>query len=42
MRARMALDSDEPTIENVQVSLLLSDAFFQAGKGKKAYMLFGE
>ncbi|GAB7348228.1 hypothetical protein MBLNU459_g6224t1 [Dothideomycetes sp. NU459] len=39
MRARQSLDSDEPTIENVQVSLLLSDAFFQAGKGKKSYML---
>ena len=35
----MALDSDEPTIENLQVSLLLSIAYFQAGRGKKSYML---
>lgn len=42
MRARLALDSDEPTIENVQVSLLLANAFFQAGKGKKSYMLLCE
>lgn len=39
MRARMALDSDEPSIENLQTSLLLSTAFFQAGRGKKSYML---
>lgn len=38
-RARMSLNSDEPTIENLQTSLLLANAFFQAGKGKKSYML---
>ncbi|PNS14032.1 hypothetical protein CAC42_6545 [Sphaceloma murrayae] len=38
-RARMSLNSDEPTIENLQTSLLLASAFFQAGKGKKSYML---
>ncbi|KAH0290181.1 hypothetical protein KCU62_g3799, partial [Aureobasidium sp. EXF-3399] len=39
VRARNLLDIDDPTIENVQVLLLLSNAFFQAGKGKKSYML---
>ena len=39
MRARAMMDIDDPTIENVQVALLLSNAFFQAGKGKKSYML---
>jgi hypothetical protein len=38
-RARNLMDIDDPTIENVQVLLLLSTAFFQAGKGKKSYML---
>lgn len=42
IRARAALDVDEPSIENVQVSLLLSLAYFQAGKGKKSYMLLCE
>jgi len=37
--ARSALDIDEPSIENIQVVLLLSLASFQAGKGKKCYML---
>ncbi|KAI4851282.1 hypothetical protein E4T44_02227 [Aureobasidium sp. EXF-8845] len=39
VRARNLTDIDDPTIENVQVLLLLSNAFFQAGKGKKSYML---
>ncbi|KAF2153025.1 hypothetical protein K461DRAFT_225667 [Myriangium duriaei CBS 260.36] len=39
LRARLSLDSDEPTIENLQTSLLLANAFFQAGKGKRSYML---
>lgn len=39
LRARSALDVDEPSIENIQVALLLSLAYFQAGKGKKSYML---
>lgn len=38
-RARLALNTDEPTIENLQTCLLLSNAFFQAGKGKRSYML---
>lgn len=42
IRARSALDIDEPTIENIQVALLLSLAYFQAGKGKKSYMLLCE
>ena len=42
MRARIALDVDEPSIENIQVALLLSLAYFQAGKGKKSYMLLCE
>ncbi|KAL1304785.1 hypothetical protein AAFC00_003718 [Neodothiora populina] len=39
MRARATLDVDEPSIENIQVALLLCLAYFQAGKGKKSYML---
>lgn len=42
VRARNLLDIDDPTIENVQVLLLLSNAFFQAGKGKKSYMLLSQ
>ena len=42
IRARNLMDIDEPTIENVQVLLLLSNAFFQAGKGKKSYMLLSQ
>ncbi|KAF2196346.1 hypothetical protein GQ43DRAFT_262201 [Delitschia confertaspora ATCC 74209] len=38
-RARMELDIDEPSIETLQTLLLLSQASFQTGKGKKAYML---
>jgi hypothetical protein len=37
-QARMELDVDEPTIEALQTLLLLSQAAFQQGKGKKAYM----
>jgi len=39
VRSRAALDSDDPTVENIQASLLLSLAYFQSGKGKKAYMI---
>lgn len=42
VQARNLLDIDDPTIENVQVLLLLSNAFFQAGKGKKSYMLLSQ
>ncbi|KAF2461728.1 fungal-specific transcription factor domain-containing protein [Lineolata rhizophorae] len=37
-RSRMDLDVEEPTIENLQTLLLLAQAGYQAGKGKKAYM----
>jgi hypothetical protein len=42
IRARNLTDIDDPTIENVQVLLLLSNASFQAGKGKKSYMLLSQ
>jgi hypothetical protein len=32
------LDIDEPCIEALQALLLLSQASFQAGRGKKSYM----
>lgn len=35
----MTLDCDEPTIENLQTSLLLAIAFFKLGRSKKSYML---
>ncbi|KAF2690826.1 hypothetical protein K458DRAFT_412174 [Lentithecium fluviatile CBS 122367] len=38
-RARMELDIDEPSIEGLQTLMLLSQANFQIGKGKKTYML---
>ncbi|KAK7607230.1 fungal-specific transcription factor domain-containing protein [Phyllosticta paracitricarpa] len=38
-RSRMELDSDEPCIESLQTLLLLAQANYQAGRGKKAYML---
>ena len=38
-RARAEIDVDEPTFENLQALVLLALASFQAGKGKKAYML---
>jgi hypothetical protein len=37
-RARLELDIDEPSIEGLQTLVLLSQAMFQAGRGKKAYM----
>jgi hypothetical protein len=37
-RARMELDIDEPSIEALQTLILLSQAMFQAGRGKKAYI----
>lgn len=37
-RARMEVDVDEPSIEALQTLILLSQAMFQAGRGKKAYM----
>jgi hypothetical protein len=38
-RARLEVDIDEPSIESLQTLMLLSEASFQAGKGKKAFML---
>ncbi|KAI9734962.1 MAG: hypothetical protein M1834_002044 [Cirrosporium novae-zelandiae] len=38
-RARKEIDTDEPTIENLQSLLLLSMAFHALGKGKKSYLL---
>ncbi|KAL7776760.1 hypothetical protein CFE70_007179 [Pyrenophora teres f. teres 0-1] len=38
-RARLELDIDEPSIETLQTLLLLSQASFQLGKGKKTLML---
>lgn len=34
------IDVDDPTIEGLQALLLLSQAFFAYGLGKKAYMTF--
>ena len=39
--ARTELDTDDPSIDNLQALLLLGVAFTAAGKGKKAYMLLG-
>ncbi|KAF2418783.1 hypothetical protein EJ08DRAFT_49897 [Tothia fuscella] len=36
-RARMEVDIDEPSIEALQTLILLSQAMFQAGCGKRAY-----
>ncbi|ORY09353.1 fungal-specific transcription factor domain-domain-containing protein [Clohesyomyces aquaticus] len=38
-RSRMEVDIDEPSIEALQTLLLLSQASYQAGKGKKTFML---
>ncbi|KAF2635870.1 hypothetical protein P280DRAFT_410729 [Massarina eburnea CBS 473.64] len=38
-RARQELDIDEPSIETLQALMLLSQASYQMGKGKKTYML---
>ncbi|KAF1990953.1 hypothetical protein K402DRAFT_389158 [Aulographum hederae CBS 113979] len=38
-RARLEVDADESSIENVQTLLLLCQAVYQDGKGKKAYMI---
>jgi len=38
-RARLELDIDEPSIEGLQTLMLLSQASFQSGKGKKTFML---
>ncbi|KAL5120071.1 hypothetical protein ACEQ8H_001896 [Pleosporales sp. CAS-2024a] len=38
-RARLELDIDEPSIEALQTLMLLSQASFQLGRGKKTFML---
>lgn len=38
-RARMELDIDEPSVEALQTLMLLSQASFQLGRGKKTFML---
>ncbi|KAH7125179.1 fungal-specific transcription factor domain-containing protein [Dendryphion nanum] len=38
-RSRMELDIDEPSIEALQTLLLLSQASYQTGQGKKTFML---
>lgn len=40
LQARRMVDVDNPTIENLQTLLLLSQAFFAHGLGRKAYMTF--
>ncbi|KXL43625.1 MAG: hypothetical protein FE78DRAFT_151927 [Acidomyces sp. 'richmondensis'] len=39
VQARAEIDVDEPTIEHLQALLLLVMASFQAGRGKRSYML---
>lgn len=41
LQARRIIDVDNPTVEGLQALLLLSQAFFAYGLGKKAYMAFG-
>lgn len=38
-RARLEIDIDEPSIEALQTLMLLAQASFQLGKGKKTFML---
>ncbi|KAL4963245.1 type I 3-dehydroquinase-domain-containing protein [Aspergillus stella-maris] len=40
-QARRLVDIDQPTIENLQTLLLLSQTFYAFGCGKKAYMTLG-
>jgi hypothetical protein len=40
LQARRMIDVDNPTIDGLQSLLLLSQAFFSYGLGKKAYMTF--
>ncbi|KAJ5714945.1 uncharacterized protein N7483_012126 [Penicillium malachiteum] len=40
LQARRMVDVDNPTLEGLQTLLLLSQAFFAYGLGKKAYMTF--
>ena len=38
-KARMEVDTDEPSVDALQALVLLVTAFTASGKGKKAYML---
>jgi hypothetical protein len=38
-RSRLELEIDEPSIETLQTLMLLAQASFQLGKGKKTFML---
>lgn len=40
LQARRMIDVDNPTVEGLQTLLLLSQAFYAHGLGKKAYMTF--
>jgi hypothetical protein len=40
LQARRMIDVDNPTVEGLQTLLLLSQAFYGYGLGKKAYMTF--
>jgi 3-dehydroquinate dehydratase-1 len=40
-QARRMVDIDQPSIENLQTLLLLSQTFYAYGCGKKAYMTLG-
>ncbi|KAL4782378.1 type I 3-dehydroquinase-domain-containing protein [Aspergillus varians] len=40
-QARRMVDTDQPSIENLQTLLLLSQTFYAYGCGKKAYMTLG-
>ena len=41
-RARSEVDSDEPTLENLQSMLLLSMTYYAMGYGKKSFMQMGK
>jgi hypothetical protein len=40
LQARQMVDVDNPTVEGLQTLMLLSQAYFAYGLGKKAYMVF--
>lgn len=40
LQARRMIEIDNPTVEGLQTLLLISQAFYAYGLGKKAYMTF--
>lgn len=40
-QARRMVEADQPSLENLQTLLLLSQTFYAYGCGKKAYMTLG-